>query len=188
MNAATTLVEKRDALCAELRALRDAQERLNFLVTRARQRPGLDESQKTGAHRVEGCLSKMWIVPRFADGRCWFTADSDSQIVKAVAGLLCEFYSGHSPAEILPIDPTFLGPLGINQHLTPNRRNALAKVWEVIRGFAERQIGPEETYVDAVERVPTGEDRHPPPVGTDSTRSPFPSGFGDVSGRVPANP
>lgn len=173
MHAATTLADKRDALCAELRALRDAQERLNLLVTRARQRPGLDESQKNEAHRVEGCLSKLWIVPRFADERCWFAADSDSQIVKAVAGLLCEFYSGHPPAEILSIDPSFLGPLGINQHLTPNRRNALAKVWEVIRSFAEGQIGRAEENGGEVELVPTRHEDCPPPVGTDSTRSPF---------------
>ena len=155
MNTAATLAEKRDALCAELRALRDAQERLNFLVARARQRPSLPEADRTDANRVEGCLSKLWIVPRFADGCYWFTADSDSQIVKAVAGLLCEFYSGHPPAEILSIDPSFLGPLGINQHLTPNRRNALAKVWEVIRKFAAQQLEQQATIGDAVERVPT---------------------------------
>ena len=54
-----------------------------------------------------------------------------------MAGLLCEFYSGHAPAEILAHDPKFLAPLGITQHLTPNRRNALSKVWERIRQFAE---------------------------------------------------
>lgn len=155
MNAATILAEKREALCAELRALRDAQERLNFLVTRARRRSGIAEEEKTDANRVDGCLAKLWIVPSFTDGHCFFTTDSDSLIVKAVAGLLCEFYSGHPPAEILSIDPSFLGPLGINQHLTPNRRNALAKVWEFIRGFAQKQREGENDHGDAVERVPT---------------------------------
>ena len=37
----------------------------------------------------------------------------------------------------LSLDPGFLAPLGITQHLTPNRRNALSKVWERIRQFAE---------------------------------------------------
>jgi len=62
--------------------------------------------------------------------------DSDSLVVKAIAGLLCDFYSGQPPAEILAHDPRFLAPLGITQHLTPNRRNALAKIWERIRQFA----------------------------------------------------
>jgi cysteine desulfuration protein SufE len=61
-------------------------------------------------------------------------------VVKAIAGLLCDFYSGHAPAEILAHNPDFLAPLGITQHLTPNRRNALAKVWERIRQFAERHL------------------------------------------------
>jgi cysteine desulfuration protein SufE len=188
MNAATTLAEMRDALCAELRALRDAQERLNFLVARARQRPGLAASDKTEAHRVEGCLAKLWIVPRFTDARCFFAVDSDSLIVKAIAGLLCEFYSGHPPAEVLSIEPSFLGPLGINQHLTPNRRNALAKVWEIIRGFAGEQLRRDERNGDAVERVPTRREDCPPPVGTDSTRSPFSSDASNAVDPIPPSP
>jgi cysteine desulfuration protein SufE len=188
MNATATLAEKRDALCAELGTLRDAQERLNFLVVRARQRPSLAEMEKIQANRVEGCLAKLWIAPRCTDDRCFFAMDSDSLIVKAVAGLLCDFYSGHPPAEILSIDPSFLGPLGINQHLTPNRRNALAKVWEVIRGFAEQQLGPKEGNRDAVERILARREDCPPPVGTDSTRSPFSSGVSDSAGPIPHSP
>jgi cysteine desulfuration protein SufE len=59
-------------------------------------------------------------------------------VVKAIAGLLCGFYSGGTPADILAHGPEFFAPLGITQHLTPNRRNALAKVWEHIRQFAEK--------------------------------------------------
>jgi cysteine desulfuration protein SufE len=187
MNTAATLAEKRDALCAELGTLRDAQERLNYLVARARQRPGLAETDRTDANRVEGCLAKLWIAPRCTDERCFFAMDSDSLIVKAVAGLLCDFYSGHPPAEILSIDPSFLGPLGINQHLTPNRRNALAKVWEVIRGFARHQLGPKEGNGDAVERVPTRREDCPPPVGADSTRFALESGVNDVVETIPCS-
>jgi cysteine desulfuration protein SufE len=77
----------------------------------------------------------------FREGRCFFVCDSDSLVVKAVAGLLCEFYSGQPPAEILAHDPAFLAPFGITQHLTPNRRNALARVWEHIENFAETNGG-----------------------------------------------
>jgi cysteine desulfuration protein SufE len=136
----TTLVEKRDAFCATLGRLRDPQERLAHLVAQARRRAALSDDQKTDAYRVDGCLSKLWIVPRFVEGRCFFETDSDSLIVKAVAGLLCDFYSGQIPEEIVRVDPSFLAPFGINQHLTPNRRNALARVWDTIRRFAESQI------------------------------------------------
>jgi cysteine desulfuration protein SufE len=96
------------------------------------------------ANLVSGCLAKLWLVAEFHAGRCVFACDSDSLVVKAIAGLLCEFYSGHAPAEILAHDPQFLAPLGITQHLTPNRRNALSKVWDRIRQFAEANAGTQK--------------------------------------------
>jgi len=132
-----SLAEKQLQLTAELAALKNGQDRLAYLVEQARRRPSLAADERIEAHLIPGCLAKLWLVPQFRDGSCFFACDSDSLIVKAIAGLLCEFYSGHSPAEILAHDPKFLAPLGITQHLTPNRRNALAKVWERIEQFAE---------------------------------------------------
>lgn len=132
-----SLAEKQLQLTAELTALKNGQGRLALLVEKARQRPALAPEQRVDANLIPGCLARLWFVSQFRDGRCLFACDSDSLVVKAIAGLLCEFYSGHSSAEILAHNPQFLGPLGITQHLTPNRRNALAKVWEHIRQFAE---------------------------------------------------
>ena len=131
------LAEKQLQLTAELAALKSGQDRLAHLVEKARQRPALALDQRVDANLVPGCLAKLWLVSQFRAGNCFFACDSDSLVVRAIAGLLCEFYSGHEPREILAHDPGFLAPLGITQHLTPNRRNALAKVWERIRQFAE---------------------------------------------------
>ncbi len=100
----------------------------------------MDAALRNDAHRVEGCLARLWFVPHFREGRCHYESESDSLIVKAVAGLLCEFYSGHTPAEILAHPPDFLPRLGITQHLTPNRRNGLSRVWDKIRDFAAAQV------------------------------------------------
>lgn len=133
---AMTLVEKQEQLTATLSRIRDAQERFAYLVERGRKQEAIEAASKSDAFKVVGCLSNLWLVPRFRDGKCYFQSDADSVIVKAIAGLLCEFYSGHGPEEILSIDPSFLGRVGITQHLTPNRRNALSRVWEKIRDFA----------------------------------------------------
>ena len=131
------LAEKQVELTSQLSALKNGQDRLAFLVERARKIPPLAPEMRVAENLLPGCLAKLWFVPQLRDGQCFFTCDSDSLIVKAVAGLLCEFYSGQAPAEILAHDPKFLAPLGITQHLTPNRRNALAKIWERIRHFAQ---------------------------------------------------
>ena len=149
-----TLVEKKQELIADLAHARGAQERLAWLVARARRQPPLEAAFKTEAFRVEGCLSKLWLVAERREGHCLFRCDSDSQIVKAIAGVLCEFYSGHAPAEILVHEPGFLGQLGITQHLTGNRRNALTRVWERIRAFAQSQLGSTERSAEALVHAP----------------------------------
>ena len=131
------LAEKRLQLTSQLAALPNGQDRLALLVERARKRPALPPEGRADEHLIPGCLAKLWFVPQFRDGKCFFDCDSDSLVVKAIAGLLCEFYSGQPPAEIRAQDPGFLAPLGITQHLTPNRRHALARIWERIRRFAE---------------------------------------------------
>ena len=131
------LAEKQQQLTTELAALKNGQDRLALLVERAKKLPALPPELRVEQNLIPGCLAKLWFVSEFRIGQCFFACDSDSLVVKAVASLLCGFYSGHAPGEILPHDPQFLAPLGITQHLTPNRRNALAKVWERIRQFAE---------------------------------------------------
>jgi cysteine desulfuration protein SufE len=136
------LAEKQVELTSQLAALKNGQDRLAFLVEKAKARPPLAPELRVDKNLIPGCLAKLWFIAKFCDGKCFFGCDSDSLVVKAVAGLLCGFYSGHSPAEILAHDPEFLAPLGITQHLTPNRRNALSKIWGRIRKFAEDQILP----------------------------------------------
>ena len=134
------LAEKKARLVAELTAIRDSQERFSWLVQRARQLPSLDLSDKADANRVSGCDANLWILREFHGGQCFYRCDSDSQVVKAVAGLLCEFYSGATPNDIVSTDASFLYGFGIRQHLTANRRNALSRVWEVIRDFARNHL------------------------------------------------
>lgn len=135
-----TLVEKQAQLTAELAAFKNGQDRFAALVERAKKNLPLPPESRIEKNLLPGCLAKLWFVSEFRDGKCFFACDSDSLVVKAIAGLLCEFYSGHTPAEILAHDPQFLGPLGITQHLTPNRRNALAKIWERIQEFARLKL------------------------------------------------
>lgn len=135
MNA---LLDRRDRLLDDLRLWPDAHARLDYLMDLARARPELDPSFQTEDFRVEGCMSNLWVRPHFRDGRCWFTCAADSLVVKSIAGLLCEFYSDAAPADIMALDPSFLKEAGIAQHLSSNRRNALTRVWALIKDFATR--------------------------------------------------
>jgi len=131
------LAEKQQQLTAELAALKNGQDRFARLVERAKRLPSLHRNFA----RSIICFPVVWqncgLCPSCGMAAASSVAISDSLVVKAIAGLLCDFYSDQPPAAILAHNPDFLAPLGITQHLTPNRRNALAKVWERIRQFAE---------------------------------------------------
>jgi cysteine desulfuration protein SufE len=131
-----TLAEKQSELVTRLATFKSGQDRLAWLMEQAKTRPPLPPEVRTDASLIPGCLAKLWFISELHDGKCFFACDSDSLVVRAIAGLLCEFYSGCRPAEIAGHNPDFLVPLGITQHLTPNRRNALAKVWERIHRHA----------------------------------------------------
>jgi cysteine desulfuration protein SufE len=132
----TTLAEKKRQLVAKLSLLDDWQDRMSHVVDLGRKFPALEDACRTPEHRVEGCISNLWFVPEFRDGVCRYRCDSDAAIVKGIASLLCDFYSGQPPAEILRHEPSFLAEVGITQHLSPNRRNGLGRLWARIRDFA----------------------------------------------------
>lgn len=135
-----TLEEKKTQLIATLTAIKNQQERFSYIVSCGRKSVPLPDAFKTDIYRVEGCMAKLWFVSEFKEGKCYYKIDSDSAIVKGIAVILADFYSGQSPEAITSIDPSFLEKVGITQHLTPNRRNSLGRVWEKIRGFAQAQL------------------------------------------------
>ncbi len=134
------LTEKRDRLIADLRFFDDPQDRLAFVIDAAKKRAPLPEAFQRDEYKVEGCLSNLWFVPEFRDGLCWFRSDGDSMIVKGIAGLLTDFYSGAPAEEILKLDPSFLSQAGITQHLSQNRKNGLGRVWQKIQRFAANHV------------------------------------------------
>lgn len=135
----STLAEKKETLLAELALFPGANERLEYLIELVRDKAPLPAELRIEQFRVEGCISNLWIVPDFHDGKCFFPCDADSLVVKSIAGLLCDFYSDTTPADILAMSPEFLRDAGITQHLSSNRRNALSRVWKIISEFAKKQ-------------------------------------------------
>jgi cysteine desulfuration protein SufE len=132
-----TLEEKLRQQVEDLAIIDDPQERLAHVVDRAKRIPPLPASERTDVHRVRGCVSIVWLVGEMRDGRCLFRFDADSPIVRGLLAVLCEFFSGSSPAEISAgnLDP--LEALGLLAHLSPTRRNGLAAALRAIQAFAE---------------------------------------------------
>ncbi len=148
-----SIEEKREQILEELRYIDDPYERFSYVIDRGKEHPLLEEKFKNDTFRIDGCMSQLWVVPEFHDGLCHYRADSDSSITKGIAALLCDLYSGHSPEEVLRVDPGFLKEVGITQHLSPNRRNGLTRVAERIQGFARLYLNNATEGGDAHEEA-----------------------------------
>lgn len=132
------LQEKQRQIVEDMQFLPDKFERFSYIVDKGKEQGPLDAALRLDQFKVEGCQSQLWLVPELkSDGTCYFRSDSDSAIVKGIAGIICEFYSNEVPEAILAGDVKFLEEVGIDQHLSSNRRNGLGKVDERIKRFAE---------------------------------------------------
>ena len=138
---APTLLEHQQQRLAPLLRTSDSQQRLARLIEEARRRPALAAALRVEAHRVEGCLVRVWLIAEMRDGRCYFQCDSDAVSLKAVGGLLCDLYSGHSPQEITARSSGVLAQLTILPQLAENRQRTIARIEEKIREFAQAQVG-----------------------------------------------
>lgn len=134
-----TLAEKQQQLIDDYAIIDDPQERLAAVVDQARRRPPLPEAGRTEANRVKGCVSLAWVAGEMRDGRCHFRCDADSPLVRGLLVLLCDFYSGATPAEVVATEPGLIERLGLNRNLSPTRLNGLRSVRARIRDFAAAQ-------------------------------------------------
>lgn len=120
--------------------LDDWEDRYRYLIDLGRKLPAFTDALKTDANKVRGCMSQVWMVPGHTAGdsaRFAFAADSDAHIVKGLIAVLGTLFSGKSPAEIARIDTeAAFAALGLDQHLSPSRRNGLVSMVEKIKSYA----------------------------------------------------
>jgi cysteine desulfuration protein SufE len=119
----------------------DWEDRYRYLIDLGRKLPPFPAAQQTDANKVRGCMSQVWMVPGHPEGapnKFAFAADSDAHIVKGLIAVLGILFSGKTPAEISAIDTdAAFRTLGLDQHISPSRRNGLVSMVEKIKGYAK---------------------------------------------------
>ncbi|HCS23773.1 MAG TPA: SufE family protein [Alphaproteobacteria bacterium] len=126
-----------DELVDNFGFLEDWEDRYAYLIDLGGNLPPMDDALKTEQSKVKGCMSQVWMILGWdAEGRLTFLADSDAQIVRGLIAVLRVLFQGRSAAEIADIDveQTFKR-LGLDQHLSPNRRNGFFSMVERVKAF-----------------------------------------------------
>ncbi|MCB2107986.1 MAG: SufE family protein [Rhodobacteraceae bacterium] len=120
--------------------LDDWEDRYRYIIDLGKKLPPFPDALKTEDLKVRGCMSQVWLVPGHAKddpAKFAFAADSDAHIVKGLIAVLASLFSGKTPAEVAGIDAEeALRALGLEQHLSPSRRNGLVAMVAKIKQYA----------------------------------------------------
>ena len=124
--------------------LDDWEERYRYIIDLGRKLEPLPDEYRIDDYRVQGCVSRVWLVPR-ADPtdpeRIQFIADSDAHIVKGLIAIALLLFDDKTPEEILEVDTReVLDRLDLAEHLSPSRSNGFYAMIRRIRETAERRM------------------------------------------------
>ena len=131
-----------DELLETFADLPEWDERYDFIIDLGRELPQPTAELHRQENIVDGCMSTVWLIMKIGDdpsAPLEIKADSDSLIVKGLIVVLMAFYSGKSAAEIIASNVSdYLKQLGLDQHLSPQRRNGLFAMIKRVNALAEQ--------------------------------------------------
>ncbi|MEQ8508183.1 MAG: SufE family protein [Rhodospirillaceae bacterium] len=118
----------------------DWEDRYRYIIDLGKKLPALPEALHNDAYKVRGCMSQVWIVPGHVPGdatKFAFAADSDAHIIKGLIYILATLYTGAKMSDLAEIDAeSAFEKIGLDQHLSPSRRNGLVSMVSRIRASA----------------------------------------------------
>ncbi|WP_110750999.1 SufE family protein [Phyllobacterium leguminum] len=136
-----------DDIIADFDMLDEWEDRYRYVIDLGRDLKPYPEDARDAAHKVQGCVSQVWLktqIGQGADPAIAFLGDSDAHIVRGLVAIVLALYSGRRASEILAIDAQgILKTLGLDEHLTPQRSNGLRAMIARIRTEAQGAMARE---------------------------------------------
>jgi len=130
-----------EELVENFELLDDWEDRYRYVIDLGKKLPAMPTDEMVEENKVRGCMSQVWLVSEMdrqtSPPVVRFRADSDAFIVKGLIAILMELYQGQTPDRILELDALdVMARIGLDQHLSPNRRNGLVSMIQRIKAIA----------------------------------------------------
>lgn len=120
------------------------EDRYKYLIELGEALPPFPDEARDDAHRIQGCVSRVWMTVKKADGAdpaLHLEGDSDAHIVRGLVAIVLALYSDRKASDILATDAEqTLSELGLNEHLTPQRANGLRSMVKRIKQEASAAL------------------------------------------------
>ena len=117
------------------------EDKYQYLIDLGRNIPAMSEELKIDENKLKGCQSVVYFTNSFnSDGSITYMATSDAAIVQGLIALMLKVFSGKKPQEILDININFLEKIGLDEHLSPTRKNGLSSLISSIKNTAKLKL------------------------------------------------
>ena len=117
------------------------EDKYQYLIDMGRNVPPMADDLKIDENKLRGCQSVVYFSNSYNDdGTITFMANSDAAIVQGLIALMLKVFSEKKPQEILDTDISFLKQIGLDEHLSPTRKNGLSSLVSSIKNAAKIKV------------------------------------------------
>ena len=117
------------------------EDKYQYLIDMGRNVPQMADELKIDENKLRGCQSIVYFSNSYnEDGTITFMANSDAAIVQGLIALMLKVFSEKKPQEILDTDISFLKQIGLDEHLSPTRKNGLSSLVSSIKNAAKIKL------------------------------------------------
>ncbi len=116
------------------------EEKYQYVIDLGHKLEPLDDSFKIEQWKVQGCQSQVWLVPEIKNGLYHFKGDSDAILVRGIIAVILLIYNDKTAEQIKNVDiAKIFAKLGLEENLTPSRRNGMLSMVAKIKEYAACQ-------------------------------------------------
>jgi cysteine desulfuration protein SufE len=130
-----------DELIEDFSFFESWEDKYQYLIDMGRNVPQMADELKIDENKLRGCQSIVYFSNSYnEDGTITFMANSDAAIVQGLIALMLKVFSEKKPQEILDTDISFLKQIGLDEHLSPTRKNGLSSLVSSIKNAAKIKV------------------------------------------------
>ena len=130
-----------DELIEDFSFFESWEDKYQYLIDMGRNVPKMADDLKIDNNKLRGCQSVVYFSNSYNDdGTITFIANSDAAIVQGLIALMLKVFSEKKPEEILDINVNFLEKIGLDEHLSPTRKNGLSSLISSIKNVAKLKL------------------------------------------------
>ena len=130
-----------DELIGDFSFFESWEDKYQYLIDMGRDVPPMADDLKIEENKLRGCQSVVYFSYVVNDDdTLTFIANSDAAIVQGLIALMLKVFSGKSPQIILDTDLNFLKEIGLDEHLSPTRKNGLSSLVSSIKNAAKIKL------------------------------------------------